>query len=62
MKKNYKCRVTIIMAILSLLFGCSGNKKYNAGDIIGASTSYYGTERDPVYVTAKAGRKLAFFR
>lgn len=36
MKKNYKCRVTIIMAILSLLFGCSGNKKYNAGDIIGA--------------------------
>ena len=49
MKKNYKCRVTIIMAILSLLFGCSGNKKYNAGDIIGASTSYYGTECDPVY-------------
>lgn len=37
------------MAILSLLFGCSGNKKYNAGDIIGASTSYYGTECDPVY-------------
>ena len=49
MKKNYKCRVTIIMAILSLLFGCSGNKKYNAGDIVGTSTSYYGTERDPVY-------------
>ena len=49
MKKNYKCRVTIIMAILSLLFGCSGNKKYNADDIIGASTSYYGTECDPVY-------------
>ena len=49
MKKNYKCRVTIIMAILSLLFGCSGNKKYNAGDIVGASTSYYGTECDPVY-------------
>ena len=37
------------MAILSLLFGCSGNKKYNAGDIIGTSTSYYGTECDPVY-------------
>lgn len=37
------------MAILSLLLGCSGNKKYNAGDIVGASTSYYGTERDPVY-------------
>ena len=37
------------MTILSLLFGCSGNKKYNAGDIIGASTSYYGTECDPVY-------------
>ncbi len=49
MKKNYKCRVTIIMAILSLLFGCSGNKKYNAGDIVGTSTSYYGTECDPVY-------------
>lgn len=49
MKKNYKCRVTIIMAILSLLFGCSGNKKYNADDIVGISTSYYGMERDPVY-------------
>lgn len=49
MKKNYKCRVTIIMTILSLLFGCSGNKKYDTDDIVGTSTSYYGTERDPVY-------------
>lgn len=49
MKKNYKCRVIIIMAFLSLLFGCSENKKYNADDIIGVSTSYYGTECDPVY-------------
>ena len=49
MKKNYKYRVTIIMAILSLLFGFGENEKYNADDIIGASTSYYGTECDPVY-------------
>lgn len=49
MKKNYKCRVTIIMTILSLLFGCCGNKKYDTDDIVGTSTSYYGTERDPVY-------------
>lgn len=37
------------MTILSLLFGCSGNKKYDTDDIVGTSTSYYGTERDPVY-------------
>ena len=44
MKKNYKCRVTIIMAILSLLFGCSGNKKYNADDIVGAVIRGTGTD------------------
>lgn len=43
--------VTVVLALLSFsgLFGCSGNKKYTADDIVLINTVYYGSERNPVY-------------
>ncbi len=38
-----------VFALLSGLFSCSGGKNYTADDIVSVSTSYYGTEREPVY-------------
>ena len=31
------------------LFGCGGNKKHTADDIVSINTVYYGTESNPVY-------------
>ncbi len=38
-----------LLSLISGLFGCGGNKKCSAEEIVSLSTSYYGMERDPVY-------------
>ncbi len=50
--KHTVCKVvTIVLAVflVSGLFGCNGNKKYTADDIVLIYTAYYGTGRNPVY-------------
>ena len=50
--KHTICKVvTVVFALLPVfgLFGCGGNKKYTADDIVLINTVYYGSERNPVY-------------
>ena len=50
--KHTICKVvTVVFALLPVfgLFGCGGNKKHTADDIVSINTVYYGTESNPVY-------------
>lgn len=50
--KHPACKIaTVVIAVLPIfgLFGCGGNKKHTADDIVSINTVYYGTESNPVY-------------